>query len=425
MSAVNGQSLVDGVAVVTGDNGGVFTVNENGTVHLDASTGFESLLVGETTTTSFTYTVTDANGASSTATTTITVNGQNDAVKGNLDSLSSAENDADLTLNVLDNDFAFDGDKTVTDVLGNVENLGQAVVGSNGGTFIINADGSATFSQGTGFEYLSEGETVTTSVTYTVTGYAGENSTATAQVVITGVNDAPNAVDNAYTVNAGHDANVTFQYGTYIAGLLSNDSDAEGDALTMSAVNGQSLVDGVAVVTGDNGGVFTVNENGTVHLDASTGFESLLVGESTTTSFTYTITDANGASSTATTTITVNGQNEAPEAENDNFTVSSGSSEILSNSVLANDSDPDGDTLVITSVNGEALTDGSVLVQGDNDGWFTVYEDGTIDFDSSTGFDSLASGESSNTSVEYTVTDTDGNSDTAVVTVLVENDYMA
>ena len=91
---------------------------------------------------------------------------------------------------------------------------------------------------------------------------------------------------------------------------------------------------------------------------------------------------------------------------------------------MANDTDPDGDALVITAVNGQALTDGSVLVQGDNDGWFTVYEDGTVDFDSSTGFDSLAQGESADTSVEYTATDTDGNSDTAVVTVSVENDFM-
>ena len=311
----------------------------------------------------------------------------------------------------------------IIDVLGNDTDsdndaLTISSASSVNGTLVINEDGTISYTPNENYNGQD-------TITYEVSDGNGGFDTAIVTVNVVAVNDAPNAVNNAYTVNAGHDANVTFQYGTYIAGLLSNDSDAEGDALTMSAVNGQSLVDGVAVVTGDNGGVFTVNENGTVHLDASTGFESLLVGESTTTSFTYTITDANGASSTATTTITVNGQNEAPEAENDNFTVSSGSSEILSNSVLANDSDPDGDTLVITSVNGEALTDGSVLVQGDNDGWFTVYEDGTIDFDSSTGFDSLASGESSNTSVEYTVTDTDGNSDTAVVTVLVENDYMA
>jgi len=81
--------------------------------------------------------------------------------------------------------------------------------------------------------------------------------------------------------------------------------------------------------------------------------------------------------------------------------------------------------LVVTSVNGQALTDGSVLVQGDNDGWFTVYEDGSVDFDSSTGFDSLAQGQSVDTAVEYTVTDSDGNSDTATVIVSVENDYMA
>ena len=311
----------------------------------------------------------------------------------------------------------------IIDVLGNdTDSDNDALTISSAfsvnGTLVINEDGTISYTPNENYNGLD-------TITYEVSDGNGGFDTAIVTVNVVAVNDAPNAVADAYTVNAGHNANVTYIYGAYTNNVLVNDNDAEGDAFSMTAVNGQALVDGVAIVNGDNGGVFTVSENGMVHLDASTGFESLLVGESTTTSFTYTITDANGASSTATTTITVNGQNEAPEAENDNFTVSSGSSEILSNSVLANDSDPDGDTLVITSVNGEALTDGSVLVQGDNDGWFTVYEDGTIDFDSSTGFDSLASGESSNTSVEYTVTDTDGNSDTAVVTVLVENDYMA
>ena len=401
-------------------------MSADGSIQVDASTGFEYLLVGETTTTSITYTVTDANGAESTATATVTVNGQNDAVAANLDSHTSTENDADLSLNVLANDFAFDGDKTVTAVSGDNANLGQSVVGNNGGTFTINADGTATFAQGTDFDYLSEGEVITTSVTYTVTGFEGENSTGTAQVVITGVNDAPNAVNDAYTVNAGSNATVSFIWAGYNfnTGLLGNDSDAEDDVFTMTAVNGQSLVDGVAVVDGSNGGVFTVSADGSIQVDASTGFEYLLVGETTTTSITYTVTDANGAESTATATVTVNGQNESPESVNDNFTASVGSNEALANSVLANDTDPDGDALVITAVNGQALTDGSVLVQGDNDGWFTVYEDGTVDFDSSTGFDSLAQGESADTSVEYTATDTDGNSDTAVVTVSVENDFM-
>ena len=162
-----------------------------------------------------------------------------------------------------------------------------------------------------------------------------------------------------------------------------------------------------------------------MHLDASTGFEYLLVGESTTTSFTYTITDANDASSTATATVTVRGVNEAPIAQDDTYTSEVGGVQTLGSSVLANDNEPDGETLLITSVNGQALTDGSVLVQGDNDGWFTVYEDGTVDFDSTSGFDSLGLGESVNTTVEYTVTDESGNSDSAQVTVIVENDVMA
>jgi hypothetical protein len=517
MTAVNGQALVDGTAVVNGDNGGVFTVNANGTVHLDASSGFEYLLVGETTTTSFTYTITDANGAASMATTTVTVNGMNDAVKANADDFSTTEDemlvanvlddqfgdalyiiDVDgqvsnlgqpifgsnggyfvihedgsmtfepegsfdhltlgeseissinitigggafpLTLtisvtvygnfttneneqaagNVLTNDFSFDGDKTVTKINDLAENVGQEVQGDNGGIFIIAADGTSSFDPNGQFEYLGDGETETTTVTYTIEGYAGEYSTSTVSVTVTGVNDAPTAVDNTYTVDAGHTANVTFAYGSYIIGVLANDSDAENDAITMTAVNGQALVDGTAVVNGDNGGVFTVNANGTVHLDASSGFEYLLVGETTTTSFTYTITDANGAASMATTTVTVNGMNDAVKANADDFSTIENDSDLALN-VLSNDFSFDGQKAVtavsdLESNLGQAVT-------GNNGGVFTINADGSANFSQGNHFDYLSEGETITTSVTYTVTGYAGENSmgTASVTVTGVND---
>lgn len=121
-------------------------------------------------------------------------------------------------------------------------------------------------------------------------------------------NTAPNAVDDARTVNAGFSGQSAFYYSSYIdSRLLKNDSDAEADAFSITSVDGQDLVDGSVVVTGDNGGIFTIYEDGTVHLDASTDFETVPDGQSVDTSIDYTVTDEHGASSEATYTVTVNG----------------------------------------------------------------------------------------------------------------------
>ena len=398
ISSVDGQALVDGSVTVTGSNGGTFTVSADGTVHLDASTGFETLAVGETLDTAVTYTVTDANGASSTATYTITVNGMNDAVKANADTASVAEN-APLALNVLDNDTAFDGNKAVSAVGGDVLNLGSAVAGDNGGAFTINADGSTTFEQGTDFDYLADGETVTTSVAYTIEGYNGEYSSSTVAVTVTGINDAPNAVNDAKTVNAGFNglsATVNTFYSFLNNRLLDNDSDAEGDALSISSVDGQALVDGSVTVTGSNGGVFTISADGTVHLDASTGFETLAVGETLDTGINYTVTDANGASSTATYTITVNGMNDAVVANADEYSTTE--DESITGNVLENEDS----TAYIVDVDGLFDNIGQAIF-GDNGGVFVIDEDGSFSFEPQDDFSHLTIGEYEVTTINITI----------------------
>ena len=414
ITSVDGQALVDGTVTVTGSNGGTFTVLADGTVYLDASTGFETLAVGETLDTAVTYTVTDANGASSTATYTVTINGMNDAVKANVDAVSVAEN-APLALNILDNDTAFDGDKAVSAVDGDALNLGVAVAGDNGGAFTINADGSTTFVQGTDFDYLAEGQTVVSSVAYTIAGYNGENSTSTVAVTVTGINDAPNAVNDVKTVNAGFNGESTYWFGLDFYKLITNDSDAEGDAISITAVDGQALVDGTVTVTGSNGGTFTVSADGTVYLDASTGFETLAVGETLDTAVTYTVTDANGASTTATYTVTINGMNDAVKANVDAVSVAENAP--LALNVLDNDTAFDGDKSV-SAVDGDALNIGAA-VAGDNGGAFTINADGSTTFVQGTDFDYLAEGQTVVSSVAYTIAGYNGENSTSTVAVTV------
>ena len=62
--------------------------------------------------------------------------------------------------------------------------------------------------------------------------------------------------------------------------------------------------------------------------------------------FTYTISDGNGGTDTATVTVTVTPVNDAPVAVDDTLATSEDTAGIAN--VLANDTDPDGDTLTVT-----------------------------------------------------------------------------
>jgi large repetitive protein len=84
--------------------------------------------------------------------------------------------------------------------------------------------------------------------------------------------------------------------------LTANDSDPDGDTLTVQSVS----------LTSAKGAAVTLNADGTVSYDprASEEIQGLAAGESTQDTFTYTVTDGKGETSTATVTITVNGEDE-------------------------------------------------------------------------------------------------------------------
>ncbi len=189
-------------------------------------------------------------------------------------------------------------------------------------------------------------------------------------------NDAPVAVDDS--LNASEDTPVTYA----AADLLGNDSDVDGDTLT------------IASVTAGSGGTVVLNGDGTVTFTPDAAF----VGAAT---FTYSITDGALTSNTATVTVNVGAVNHAPVAFNDLLATSRDTVAIFSAAqLLDNDSDMDGDTLVIASVS--SGTGGSVVLNGD----------GTVIFTPDTNFVGQAS-------FTYTVTDGAQTSNTATVTVNV------
>jgi hypothetical protein len=147
--------------------------------------------------------------------------------------------------------------------------------------------------------------------------------------------DAPVAVDDAYTTD--EDALHTVA----APGVLGNDSDVDGDALT--AVLGDGPSSGTLVLNADGSFAYTPNLN-------FNGSDS----------FTYKINDGVLDSIIATVTITVNAVNDAPTASADAITVDEGETVSVLNSaqssVLANDSDSEGDglTAVLVSRPGHA-----------------------------------------------------------------------
>jgi Ca2+-binding RTX toxin-like protein len=434
VGAVNGDETLVGTPVA-GSDGGLVTINADGTASFDPDGAFEALGEGETTTTTVTYTVDDGNGGTDTATVTITVTGTNDAPDATADVYGSAQDADDVLLGTVirddtgagaDSDPEGDTIRVIsitngTDTDEAADPFGDTgqpmtVAGDNGGLVTIHNAGNITFDANGEFDALGEGETATTTVTYTLSDENGATDTATVTITVTGTNDGPTAVADAFDTN---EDDVT-DLGT----VLGNDTDPDGDTLTVGAVNGDETLVGTPVA-GSDGGLVTINPDGTISFDPNGDFEALGPDETAETTVTYTATDPSGATSTETVTITVNGVNDGPDATDNAYVVSlSETAGDVDGNVITDDtgadvdSDPEGDTLTVVAVGGSAAGVGTA-VAGDNGGTFTINDDGTVDFDAGDDFDDLGLGATRDTTVSYTIVDENGAEDTADVTFTV------
>ncbi len=98
--------------------------------------------------------------------------------------------------------------------------------------------------------------------------------------------------------------------------VLGNDTDANGDSLSVIEVNGNSITVGTPITLA-SGALLTLNANGTFNYNPNSQFASLAAGASATDSFTYTVSDnGRGGTSTATVNLTINGVNNAPTVAN-------------------------------------------------------------------------------------------------------------
>ena len=121
---------------------------------------------------------------------------------------------------------------------------------------------------------------------------------ASVEVMVAGVNDAPVAADDSGSTNED-----TQLIGNVLTGANGGlDTDADGDALTVTTVAATSLYG--ATVSFNTNGAFTYDPTGSATLQA------LGAGSSKVDTFTYSISDGHGGSDSATVSVTVAGRNE-------------------------------------------------------------------------------------------------------------------
>ncbi|MEW8214908.1 MAG: Ig-like domain-containing protein, partial [Candidatus Thiodiazotropha endolucinida] len=354
------------VSLVTDVVNGALTLNSNGTFSYthDGSENF---------TDSFIYRITDNDGEMADATVTINVTPVSDETPvANADSISVAEGGTATTLDggfstVLNNDTGL-GDTPVTVSL---------VTDVVNGSLTLNGDGT--------FSYTHDGsENFTDSFTYRVTDNDGEMADATVTINVTPVSDET-PVANADSISVAEGGTIT----TLVGGsstVLNNDTGLGDTPVTVSLIT--DVTNGSLTLNGD--GTFSYTHDGS---------------ENFTDSFTYRVTDNDGETADATVTINVTPVSDAtPVANADSITVAEGGTITTlvggSSTVLNNDTGL-GDTPVTVSLVTD-VTNGSLTLNGD--GTFSYTHDGSENFTDS---------------FTYRVTDNDGQTADATVTINV------
>jgi gliding motility-associated-like protein len=235
------------------------------------------------------------------------------------------------------------------------------------GTLILKADGSFSYTPATNFSGNDQ-------FVYEVCddGTPKACDQATVYLTIGAVNDAP---------VAKNDINDTFRNTPVSGNVLTNDSDPEGDPLTIKTTPVSAPFNGTAVI----------NPNGTYTYTPKTGFSG-------SDSFVYEVCDVNGDCGRATVTITVIPPNEVPEANDD--VVSTAINRILDNTVAENDIPSGNGTNIWTIISQPAH--GSIVFNAD----------GTYTYTANPNF-------SGSDTFTYRLCDADGDCNQATVTISI------
>ncbi|WP_298938577.1 tandem-95 repeat protein, partial [uncultured Ruegeria sp.] len=238
-SDVDGDALTIEAVSAMSAHGATLTLNTDGTISYDPTDAAEvqALTEGQTLTDTFTYTVEDGNGGESTTSVSVIVHGTNDApvLAIVLPDQASSEDEA-VSFALPANAF--------TDVDGDALTLSATLVGGSPlPNWLVFDAASGSFS-GTPPQNFHG----TLSVTVTASdGSLSESGTFALE--ITPVNDAPVAVDDVAQSSTPVTEDVVTSID--IATLLANDSDIDGDVLTVTAVSAKSAHDAALTLNTD------------------------------------------------------------------------------------------------------------------------------------------------------------------------------
>ena len=242
-----------------------------------------------------------------TATVSVTVACEDDSPVAKVDSATVAEDASATAVPVLSNDTDTDGGSKTID---SVDTTGTH------GTVVVNGDGSGLTYQ-PDHNYCNTPGDPADIFTYTLNG----GSTATVSMTVNCVDDPPDAADDSATVTEDASASGI--------NVLGNDSDPEGDAITIESKTDPA--NGIVQITGGGTGLtYQPNPN-------YCGSDS----------FTYTV-NGDSPNKTATVSTTVDCVDDPPDAGNDAATVTEDAS-ATSIPVLFNDTDVEGNAITIES----------------------------------------------------------------------------
>jgi VCBS repeat-containing protein len=306
---------------------GTLALNGNGSFTYTPSPNFSG-------TDTFTYTMTANGVVSNTATVTIVVSPVEDPTTAGNDTYTMVENstlDPFVADGVLKNDSDGDGNFSL-----------RVTTESTHGTVEIRDNGT--------FKYIPNDNFngVDTFVYEVKSG--SSTATATVTITVTDGNEIPTAANDTSTVNEDD---------SVIIDVKVNDIEPEGQALTVTILN--EPTNGEAIV----------NANGTVTYTPDDNFNGM-------DSFTYKVNDGFRDSPPATVNITVNPINDAPVTVADNYSMTEGQvlTTTIATGVLANDIDPEGNTMTVSLVQGQNVTNGTL----------TLNPDGTFTYTPAVGF---------------------------------------
>ncbi|WP_154648002.1 Ig-like domain-containing protein [Pedobacter arcticus] len=239
-----------------------------------------------------------------------------------------------------------------------------SVFKTKNGKVILNKDGSFTYIPNKNFfgtEYFI----------YEVTDGELKSNFAQVTIVVTPVNDSPVAVDDFFSTAEDTPIN---------GSVATNDYDPDNDPLTYIVTNPPAS------------GTLTLNADGTFIYIPAENFNG-------TVTFGYQVSDPRGLTGQATVTIVVTPVNDAPIAGDDKFSIQRNGQ--ITETVTANDSDPDGDLLQFTKLTNPT------------DGVLTFNPDGTFVYKPNNNFKGIDH-------FTYQACDPFGLCDSATVTLVVQ-----